>query len=101
MEHREEQFSGHLEGEHPYAHLADELGEMQASKNNGRGVECVRWIVDDLRRGDIDAARADYRNQSDKYDNYPDIRKFLKDAGIAGEMRFGAEETNEGDSISS
>jgi hypothetical protein len=69
-----------------YKQIADQLDEMQKTENNGRGIECVRWIISDLRQGDFKMAKTDYRNQSDKYDNYPHIRQFLKEVGIAEDI---------------
>ncbi|MGH7174842.1 MAG: hypothetical protein ACREGR_00595 [Minisyncoccia bacterium] len=62
---------------------ADQLELLEQAKNDGRGIEHVRWIIEALRNGDINLAQTDYRNQSDKYGNYPDIKAFLEKIGVA------------------
>ncbi len=57
--------------------LANELEKSQSNKNEGRGVQAIRNIISDLRRGDLKSARAECFNQSDKIDNYPDIKEIL------------------------
>ncbi len=59
------------------SHLADELDNLQADKNQGRGVNHLRYVVDDLKRGDIDTARADITNQADKFDSIQDIKEWV------------------------
>lgn len=71
-----------------YQAYAVHLDAMQAAANDGRGIEHVRWIVDDLRRGNFHAAQVNYRNQSDKFDRYPDILQYLKEIGIVEERKF-------------
>jgi len=46
-------------------------------------ISYVNWIVQDLRKGDLITARANYDQQSDKYDAIPEIRQFLEDNGVA------------------
>ena len=58
-----------------YKYLALRLNEAQAKENDGRGVSCVQTIVTYLNMGDIRAARAVARNESDKLWAYPEIRK--------------------------
>jgi len=57
--------------------LGEELNTLQANKNDGRGVNHLRYVVDDLKRGDIVAARADILNQSDKFDCIPDLKQWV------------------------
>lgn len=68
--------------------LADQLDELQKKfiKNHGLegdSIAYVDWIVQDLRRGDLAAAKNNYAQQSDKYDSKREIRQFLEDNGIA------------------
>ena len=63
--------------------LADELERLEMECSQGRGITYVHWIVEDLRRGDLEAAKTNYRQQSDKYGSLPQILKFLEDIGIA------------------
>lgn len=70
------------------ARLGDELDVLQRawaakSKVEGGVIPYVNWIVSDLRRGDLGTAKANYEQQQDKYDDKPEIRKFLEDNGIA------------------
>jgi hypothetical protein len=62
-----------------YANLADKLDELQVSKNDGRGVSCVRGIIFELRRGNVDSAKAICNNEGDKLRNYPDIVKLIEE----------------------
>jgi len=66
-----------------YQALAEQLDKLQKTANNGQGIEYVRWIVSDLKQGNIGAAQVNYRNQSDKYGSFPEIVRFLEEAGIA------------------
>lgn len=70
------------------AQLAQTLHDMQAGKNSGRGVSCVRTICDYLKRGDISSALAVAVNESDKLSNYDDIVEALCDAGYWWELDF-------------
>lgn len=67
---------------------AEELDKLQATKNDGRGVSCVRTICDYLKRGDISSALAVAVNESDKLSNYDDIVEALCDAGYWWELDF-------------
>jgi len=58
--------------------LADKLDALQAEKNDGRGVSCVRTLIMYLRRGEIDTAKAVCLNESDKIRSYPDIQDVLE-----------------------
>ena len=59
--------------------IADELEILQAEKNAGRGVSCVRSVVFDLRRERVEEAIKTARWDWDKIRNYPDIADFLID----------------------
>ena len=59
--------------------IADELETLQADKNGGRGVMCVRYIVNDLRRGNVEKAVSGARFDWDKIRSYPDIADFVID----------------------
>lgn len=50
-----------------YRRLGEELVALQAGENDGRGVTFLRYMADDLKRGDVEAARAEAINQSDKF----------------------------------
>ena len=58
-------------------YVASMLDRLQAEKNDGRGVSCVRSIVAFLKHGDVESAQAVLVNEGDKIRNYPDIEKFL------------------------
>ena len=62
----------------PMEMLADKLDALQAEKNDGRGVSCVRTLIMYLRRGEIDTAKAVCLNESDKIRSYPDIQDVLE-----------------------
>ncbi len=57
--------------------VADELDALQAPKNAGRGVSCVRVIIMYLRQGNIKSAIAVRRIEGDKTRAYPDIETYL------------------------
>lgn len=59
--------------------VADELDVLQAKKNEGRGVSCVRTMITYLRRGEINLALAVRQVDGDKTRSYPDIEQFLND----------------------
>lgn len=56
----------------------DALDDLQKSKNNGRGVSCVKTFIDYLKMGMTKEALAVYNNESDKIMSYPDIYKMIK-----------------------
>lgn len=72
----------------PYMELADQLDKMQAEKNKGIGVSCVREIVAYLRMGHIQSARAVAFTDGDKIENYPDIKQLLAEHGMVEEFRL-------------
>lgn len=76
-----------LENQPNYSELAEELNNIQMEESGDRkGAEHIKWIVEDLRDGNIERAKADYRNQSDKYYLYPKTKAFLKEIGIVEEI---------------
>lgn len=56
-----------------YQELADELFKLQSTENEGRGVSCVRSIVDCLRSNNGEDAHLICRNEFGKIRNYPKI----------------------------
>lgn len=68
--------------------LADELDLLQKAniKRFNRGMDVipyVNYIVQDLRKGDLQTARANYDQQSDKFEELTEIKEFLLNNGIA------------------
>lgn len=57
--------------------VADELDALQAGKNDGRGISCVRTIIMYLRMGNITSAIAVRKIEGDKTRSYPDVEKYL------------------------
>lgn len=62
--------------------LAQQLSELQAKQNEGRGVSCVRNLCAYLRRKDLTSAKAVVANESDKIRSYPEIVEALKSVGF-------------------
>jgi hypothetical protein len=62
---------------------ANELFALQEKENDGRGVTCVRDIVNNLIRKDINGAKMLTDHDWDKVANYPAIAQWLKDHGFA------------------
>lgn len=60
-------------------YVADELDVLQAGKNDGRGISCIRTIIMYLRQGDIKSAICVRRNEGDKTRSYPDVEKYLNE----------------------
>lgn len=63
--------------------LSEQLKRLQESKNNGRGVSCVRQICFYLRENKLDDAKAIVNTDWDKIANYPDIANLLMDNKLA------------------
>jgi len=59
--------------------LAETLCAMQATKNQGGGVSCVRSLCAYLERADFESAETVCLNEWDKISNYPDIAQFIVD----------------------
>lgn len=55
------------------------LLKMQEHKNGGRGVQLVRDIALNVKKGRISEAIVIARNESDKLCQYPDLRRFIHD----------------------
>ena len=64
----------------------DKLDKMQADKNGGRGVNCVRAIVIYLRAGDEQSARTVASVETDKIRTYDDIYDYLVSCGLIKEV---------------
>ena len=57
--------------------LIDQLEELQAKENSGRGICCVRSIITWLRKEDLDSAKACTQNEWDKIRSYPLVARKL------------------------
>jgi hypothetical protein len=68
--------------------IADALDTMQASKNEGRGVACVRAVVLWLRKSDLSNARLAAEHDRDKIRSYPDILRFIQEKLFLGDDRW-------------
>jgi hypothetical protein len=68
--------------------LADKLDALQAKANEGRGVSCVRTVIDSLRRGDYSGARACINNESDKIRSHEEIVAVLERTGLWHRIDF-------------
>jgi PDZ domain-containing secreted protein len=55
-----------------------QLEVLGAKQNGGRGVSCVRQMVQELKRGGVDAARTIYEVDGDKVRQYPELYRFLE-----------------------
>jgi hypothetical protein len=55
----------------------DELENLQAAHNDGRGVACVRAIITYMRRGDFGEAQAVRQADGDKTRMYADVEAVL------------------------
>ena len=66
----------------PVDEIANELDQIQAKKNTGRGVSCVQTLVAWLRSGDLNSARAVTWNEGDKIRNHQDVVAVLKRIGF-------------------
>ena len=71
--------------EEEYLGLADRLDELQATKNDGRGIGCVRDIIMFLRKDHVDDARSTAAHDGDKIRNYPDVEKIISEELFNGE----------------
>jgi hypothetical protein len=58
--------------------LAQRLNNLQLRKNAGRGVECVKTLIQCLRQHDLVRAKALASNEADKIRAYPDIEREVK-----------------------
>jgi len=64
-------------GQEYYNALADKLDALQASKNDGRGVDCVKALIMYLRKGMIRAAKSTCFSESDKFTFLDDIQSII------------------------
>lgn len=62
--------------------MAEQLIELQVTKNEGRGVESVRTVCTFLFRNDWDSARRAVIWDYDKIRSYPDIDEYLRKVGL-------------------
>ena len=60
-----------------YFEIADKLNELQKTKNDGRGISCVKTICHYLKLGQIESAKQVARTDGDKLCQYSDIRIFI------------------------
>lgn len=74
---KELKFEQSKDDEKKISELANKLERMQVGKNEGRGVQHIQYIIDDLRKGDIEKAKADCFNQSDKFSGLEDVKTVL------------------------
>lgn len=58
--------------------LAEELFDLQAPHNSGRGITCVRGIVNDIKRGDLPGAFRAASTDWDKISGYRNVAEWLK-----------------------
>ena len=65
--------------ESPFKELAGKLDKLQAEKNSGMGVSCVRDVITYLRLGKVLEAKSVASHDHDKIRNYPDIQKLLQE----------------------
>lgn len=65
--------------------VADALDKLQASKNDGRGVNCVKDVVTFLRAGRINEAKAIATHDGDKISSYSDIESVIRKELFDGE----------------
>ena len=68
--------------------LADTLDALQSKANSGRGISCVRTVVDSLRRGDFSGARACINNESDKIRSHDEVVAALERTGLWHRIDF-------------
>ena len=65
--------------------IANQLDEMQKARNEGRGISCLRTVVNYLRWKEPHHAIAVCWNEGDKISSYPDIVKFLQGTLMKGQ----------------
>lgn len=57
----------------------EQLKELDAKENEGRGISCVQSVITCLERNDIATAKIVYRNDGDKIRCYPKIQQWFYD----------------------
>lgn len=61
-----------------YMKIADSLYGLQATKNGGQGIQCVKDMCGWLRQGEVNKAREIYNWDADKFaDKYPDVDEYI------------------------
>ena len=73
-----------FESKNQWAEVAQKLFDLQAQENEGRGISCVRQVVDELRRGDIEGARIIADMDGDKLRSHPKIENYLEETIFVG-----------------
>jgi hypothetical protein len=73
-----------FEPKNEWADVAEKLFALQEKVNGGRGISCVRQVVDELRRGDIKGARMIADMDGDKLRSFPEIENFLEETIFVG-----------------
>lgn len=73
--------------------IADQLDTLQRVRAKelgyeGETISHVEYIISDLRKGDLEAAKRDYAQQSDKFGSLKEIEQFLVEHGIAEKIDF-------------
>jgi hypothetical protein len=53
------------------------LKELQAVENEGRGINCVRFILTLLNTHQVDKAKIAYQNEGDKICSYPLVQQWF------------------------
>lgn len=61
-----------------YKASADKIEFINNTKNDGQGIEHIKYIISSLRAGRISEAKADCFNQSDKFSLIPEIKEIIK-----------------------
>ena len=69
------QFSERTQGD--WNRLADEIEEINKSTNNGRGSVNAKHLINYLRSGLIEEAKAAYFNDGDKYYQFEELKELL------------------------
>ncbi|MDD3711482.1 MAG: hypothetical protein PHP37_02690 [Patescibacteria group bacterium] len=70
-----------------YKVLADKIELINNTKNNGNGIEHIKYIISSLRSGRISEAKADCFNQSDKFSAIPEIKEIIKKELFIGDEK--------------
>jgi hypothetical protein len=62
--------------------MSQELYDLQATKNKGLGISCVRQLCDYLYMGDVGKAKTIVQTECDKMREYQEIWQYLLDHGL-------------------
>ena len=60
-----------------YKDLVNDLDTLQAKENKGRGISCVKSVVDLMKRGELILARTVRQTEGDKTRSYPEVEALL------------------------